>query len=67
MFHLVCSTATIFTTGAVDQRDDPDRRLAHFAGGEGEWPCFFNDGSLPGCFAQVGVAELQATANSSCC
>ncbi len=65
VFHLVCYTATIFTTEAVDQRVDPDRRLALLAGGEG--PCFFSDGSLPGCFAQVGAAELQATAKSSCC
>jgi hypothetical protein len=58
VFQLVCFTATIFTTEAVDQRVDPDRRIAHLAVGEG--PCYFSDGSLQGCFVQVGVAELQA-------
>jgi hypothetical protein len=28
---------------------------------------FFSFGSLQGRFTQVGAAELQATANSSCC
>jgi hypothetical protein len=67
VFHLVCYIITIFTTEAVDERVDPDRRLAHLAGGEGRGAMLFSDGSLPGCFVQVGAAELQATANSSCC
>jgi hypothetical protein len=65
VFHLVCSTAIILTTEAVDQRVDPDRRLAHLAGGEGRGAMLFSDGSLPGCFVQVGAAKLQTNAKLS--
>ncbi len=65
MFQPVCYIATLCNTKAVDKRVDLIRVLLTLAGGEGKVTMFFSDGSLQGCFAQVGAAdsaELQATA-----
>ncbi len=69
-FQLVCYSAILFTTEAVDDKVDPGRRLDHLSssrGVGGHVTVYLVKEAARACrlFGQR-AAELRATANSSC-
>jgi hypothetical protein len=69
-FQLVCYSAILFTTEVVDEKVDPDRRLAHLSssiGAGGHVTVYLVKEACQSGLLGQRAAELRATANSSCC